>query len=125
MIEFSIRSMKAFCSAIRQQNLPIGTSLAKAYPGSASAQFAYFFDPGGGLYCAAEDIAGHAKTLLVSRERDGLALTWRHELPSVRLGRTQLAYDVVWSAGRSTWQDGADIYRAWAEANAPWCDKND
>lgn len=105
------------------ENLPMGRSVAKSYPGSACAQFIYFYDPEGGWYSAAEDGRGSTKVPLVRRDRDGLFIAWRHEFPSVPLGRTKLAYDVVWSAAGPSWQDGADIYREWAERNAPWCEK--
>ena len=105
------------------QNMKPGAMLAKAYPGSASAQLMYFFDAAGGLYCGVEDIGGGTKTPQITRQSNRLDITWRHEFSSDRLGRAELAYDVVVSAGGPTWQDGADIYRDWAEENAPWCEK--
>jgi len=100
-----------------------GARVARRYPGQVCAQLLYYFDPAGGLYLAAHDTAGYPKEPVVGREGGALVLTWRHCFPSQAERVVETAYDVVMRAGGATWHDGADIYRAWAERNAPWCEK--
>ena len=105
------------------QNVKVGETVTRSYPGLASAQFMYYFDPDGGLYCAAHDTEVHPKAPIVSRNQDGMVLSWRHEFPSITFAQTNLGYDVVWTVAGGTWQDGADQYRHWAEEHAPWCQR--
>ena len=100
-----------------------GAREARRYPGQVCAQFMYYFDPGGGLYLGATDTAGYPKEPVVSRVGDSLVLAWSHRFPSVPARVVEPAYEVVLRAGGGSWQDGADIYRAWAERSAPWCRK--
>jgi len=100
-----------------------GTTVARRYPGQVCAQFVYYFDPEGGLCVAAQDTAGCPKEPRVVRSGNSLVLSWSHRFPSQPRAALETAYDVVWTAGGGSWQDGADIYRSWAERAAPWCRK--
>jgi hypothetical protein len=90
------------------------------YPGALAAQFAYYFDSQGGWYSAAADGAGNVKILSVARQDDALAFTWTHRFPAVPAEHMKVPYDVVWTTAGGSWQDGADVYRHWAEEQ-PWC----
>jgi hypothetical protein len=100
--------------------MPDGRREWTTYPGSASAQFLYLFDPGGGLYTAAEDAGGRRKILMLERHGDSLLLGFSHRFSSEAREVTTPEYEVVWTAAGGRWEDGADIYRAWAEQQ-PWC----
>ncbi len=104
-------------------NLPEEAHLSWEYPGRAGTQFMYLFDGQGGLYTGCHDVDGHAKQALVERSADGLLITYRHRFSSIRLARSRINYDVVWQVADSNWQSGAELYRQWAEAKAPWCEK--
>ena len=90
------------------------------YPGQLSAQFLYFFDPAGGFYCAAQDGEGHTKTISVKRMGKSLLLGITHHAPRVATANLEIPYPIVWACGGGRWEDGAEIYRAWAERQ-PWC----
>ncbi len=101
-------------------NMKNGMGTADAYPGTLSAQFLYYFDPGGGLYMAAEDGSGHPKSLRVRRNGPALSLSVRHSFPSRPAESVEPPYEVVWTTGGGRWEDGAELYRCWA-ARQPWC----
>ena len=105
------------------ERLTRGKSVAQPYPGNASMQFMYYFDPGGGLYLGAHDVEGHPKTPVATGTADAVLLDWSHGFPSEHRPTTTLAYDVIWTTGGGSWQHGADIYRDWAQSAAPWCQK--
>ena len=93
-----------------------------SYPGKASAQFMYFFDPEGGFYVAAEDDAGYRKDLVAARRDKSLELTVTHRFPRQHEAESSTEYDVVWTTADGFWQSGASVYRDWAEKQ-PWCGK--
>lgn len=97
-----------------------GVEFGFKYPGEASAQFMYFFDPKGGLYMAAEDGAGHPKTPAIAREGKSLVFKIESMQPGELAAAVEVPYEVVWTAGGGRWEDGAEIYRQWA-AKQPWC----
>ncbi len=92
------------------------------YPGKASSQFLYFFDPEGGFYVSAADSHGYRKDLVAARHGKSLELTVAHRFPRELAAQCQTEYDVVWTSGGGSWQSGASIYRNWAERQ-PWCRK--
>ena len=93
-----------------------------SYPGKASAQFMYFFDPDGGFYVAATDGTGYCKDLIAARRDKSIELTVTHRFPRQHEAKSSTEYDVVWTTAGGSWQSGASIYRDWAEQQ-PWCRK--
>jgi hypothetical protein len=101
-------------------NMKSGMVMGDSYPGTLSAQFLYYFDPGGGLYVAAEDGNGHPKSLRVQRRGVALSLSVRHDFPSQPAKSVEPTYEVVWTTAGGRWEDGAEVYRRWA-SRQPWC----
>ena len=99
-----------------------GGTVGDTYPGTLSAQFMYYFDAGGGVYVAAKDAAGQSKALVVQRQGKALTLAVRHLFPSELSPAAEVPYEVVWSAAGGRWEDGAGLYRDWAERQ-PWCSR--
>lgn len=104
-----------------------GFSLRGNQPGSLAAAFGCYYDAAGGLYTAAYDSQGYRKSLVVTRQAEGLEVGWYH--PCYDQDRFALAYDLVLAgfAGAqpgqaADWRDAADLYKAWATRQA-WCGK--
>lgn len=98
------------------KKIKVGREVVYPYPGSLAAQFAAVYNEKGGYYFAAEDAVGYEKGFGFKR------LEKANQFVHVRLGwDTGVitgAYDVVArkveGAGEPvSWEDFADIYRAW------------
>jgi len=98
-------------------------------PGELSAQFGCFYDADNLFYTAADDVRGEPKRLAFLRPespRKGVVASWSWQLFAG--GRVRRPFAVRTAAlcrsgAALSWHDAADRYRAWAEANAPWCAK--
>ena len=90
------------------------------YPGTASAQLLYYFDPDGGIYYAAHDGNGNRKAFNVSNFKGSIRLSQEYFLPIEFQKKIKLPYSVVTGFSGGRWEDGARIYRGWAEKQE-WC----
>jgi len=90
------------------------------YPGSwiIAPYFAAWSEGNEGLYIGAHDPDAFTKTLLWDHRDVGFT----YHVPDPDLLRDELAvpYPVVIATFRGDWHHGADIYRNWACASAPW-----
>lgn len=102
------------------RNFKEGEGCSNIYPGPMSAQFMYFFDHGGGFYCAALDGGGYTKALTLQRLGNTLLLGIVHYAPSEVVEDLAVPYAITWNCGGGRWEDGAEIYRAWAGRQS-WC----
>ncbi len=92
------------------------------YPGQASMQLTYYYDPEGGLYVATYDSKANAKQLGAQRRDGAVDLTPRHLVPEVPGADYVMSYDVVTAAMDGDWQSAAMRYRDWANRQ-PWCSR--
>lgn len=105
---------------------PKGWRSGARYPGGLAAQFAALYDDRAGFCLAAEDAAGFPKYIGAERIANGLLLTSRRI--GFDAGLVEQAYAIATTGFEGTpadpcsWQDAADIYRAWAGKQA-WCAK--
>ncbi len=97
------------------------------YPGPASMQLLAAFDKTAGLYLASYDPGGHLKRLSARKQGNALRLSVDHVPEFVLRREWRLSYDVAIATfrggrgtGPTTWEDAADLYRAWA-VKQPWC----
>jgi hypothetical protein len=97
-----------------------GASTKSSYPGYLSAQFMYYFDPEGGLYYASYDGEGYRKTLGVANSKGSIILSHEYFLPVEFVKEVQLPYSVTTGVAGGRWEDGAGIYREWAQKQK-WC----
>jgi hypothetical protein len=97
-----------------------GASMESSYPGNISAQLMYYFDPDGGIYYAAYDGEGYAKTLKVSNSKGSIILSHKYFLPVEYQKEIELPYPVITGFSGGHWEDGAGIYREWAQKQK-WC----
>jgi len=104
------------------KNMTERGGVAGIYPGPVSAQFMYFFDPASGFYCAALDSQCHTKTLNLKRSGNALLLGFGHCAPDEPAANLEIPYEIMWACGGGRWEDGAELYRSWAERQ-PWCAK--
>ncbi|MFQ6098545.1 MAG: DUF6259 domain-containing protein, partial [Armatimonadota bacterium] len=109
----------------RPSEWPEGTTAYAHQPGQLAAQFACYYDAGGGVYTAAYDAKGYPKAVKMRRTADGLEAEWDHYC--FTSDAFSLDYDIVQTvfaspeSGRGTdWRDAADIYKRWAERQH-WC----
>ena len=105
---------------------PKGWRYGARLPGGLAAQFASVYDDRAGLCFAAEDVAGYSKYIGVERVAEGLLLISRRI--GLDSGLVEQPYAIATTgfectpADPCTWQDAADIYRAWAGKQS-WCAK--
>ncbi len=94
------------------------------YPtGHQSMQFWAYYDPTGGLYCAAEDGAAQVKDFRVERHRSEQRYVLEvNHFPAEMMGVHDYApaYPVVLQPFGGDWYDACRIYRAWAGRQS-WC----
>lgn len=87
------------------------------YPSQGTpVQMALLGDARGGLYVAAEDPAGGAKSFDLVAAGGRLELYVDHRLPRAFGAEVRLGYPVVLGVYRGPWYAGADLYRRWAAA---------
>jgi len=93
------------------------------YPGLFAAVqfFAAYGDGPDGLYVGAHDGAGFTKTLLWDHRE--ISFTFHQGDPDVPRDAFEVPYPAVLATFQGDWRDGADIYRRWAYASAPWCQR--
>lgn len=97
-----------------------GVTIKGSYPGHLSAQLMYYFDPQGGFYYAAHDGEGFQKTLSVSNSKGSLVFSHEYLLPIEYRKEIELPYSVVTGFSGGRWEEGAIIYREWAQEQK-WC----
>lgn len=108
----------------RPSEWPVNRRASARQPGSLAAQFGCYHDDGVGVVFAALDQAGYPKTVECRRIEEGLETAWdRHCFDT---GDSSLGFEAAIGTFRgengaaTTWRDGADIYKAWAEKQH-WC----
>ena len=91
------------------------TGVSGFYPGPAALQMEALYAEGEGIciYCA--DPEHFPKGLEFLPEKNAARTMLQHFTG----GGERLAYDVVITPFRGDWQDAAELYRAWMEANDP------
>ena len=97
-----------------------GASRKATYPGQLGAQIMYYYDPDGGFYYAAHDGEGFKKTLSVSNSRGSMVFSHEYFLPIEYQSEVEMPYSVITDFSGGRWEDGAGIYRNWAEKQE-WC----
>lgn len=91
-------------------------------PGELSSQFLTYQDASAGLYLASQDSAGYVKRLMVWREGKELCLGHDFYLSADVGEHWESPYPVAIGVTQGSWQDSADIYKAWAVEQS-WCAK--
>lgn len=99
------------------------------YPGKASLQMIAAYDNYSGLAVIVRDSAAYAKRFSVCHKTQALEISITHILPEIELRQWELNYDIAIAglcrtseSDGLTWEDAADLYRAWA-VTQPWCRK--
>ncbi len=89
------------------------------FPNMICSQFmAYLFD-GMGFYMGAHDASRGVKAIDFYGTEHGVRIQFRHYC-GVGYGEDwSCSYPMVWRLFEGTWEDGAEIYRAWFEENLP------
>ncbi len=85
------------------------------YPGSCPMQFMAYYGSGSGLYFAAHDPHRTPKTVEFYRSGDGIALEYRIFCGGAA-GKWTPGFEMVTAAMNGDWQDAAERYRRWMEA---------
>ena len=99
-----------------------GSAMRARYPGPASAQFMYYFDPSGGLYYASYDGKGYPKDLRIKNESGSIVLSQAYLLPVHYEKEAALPYEVVTGCFGGRWESGAGVYREWSDRQL-WTEK--
>jgi hypothetical protein len=91
-------------------------------PGELSAQFLAYQDMSAGIYLASRDGDTYPKQLGMCREGKEFYFFHSYALSSDASAHWECPYPVAIGVTQGTWQDSADIYKAWA-VDQPWCEK--
>lgn len=92
------------------------------YPGNISAQLMYFYDHVGGFYYAAHDGEGYPKDIIVQGGENNITFSQRYVLPFQYEKQVELPYKVATGCFGGRWEDGASVYRNWADKQI-WTEK--
>ncbi len=92
------------------------TGINSFYPGPAPMPMVAYYTPQAGLCCYCRDFRHGPKTVDVLL--DG-ADSWRFMLQHFTGGEPEIGYETVIAGFHGGWQDAAQIYRDWLEANDP------
>jgi hypothetical protein len=101
---------------------PVDYGLWPSYPGVLSAQFVTYQDASAGIYLASQDSTGYQKLLAIWKKEDGFGICHDFFLPADTGVRWRSPYPVSIGVTQGSWQDSADIYKAWA-VTQPWCQR--
>ncbi|MDA8065280.1 MAG: DUF6259 domain-containing protein [Thermaerobacter sp.] len=97
-----------------------GDFSSEYYPAQGTPlQLALLGDARGGLYLAAYDPGGNAKSFDLIRRRGSLELFVNSRLPRAYGASVIPGYPMVLGVYRGGWTAGADLYRRWARSQ-PW-----
>jgi len=92
------------------------TGVSSFYPGPAAMQFEAFYNGNAGLCIVCRDTAHAPKSVDFAAENGNARVLLQHFTG----GGDTLGYDVATIGFHGDWQDAAEIYRDWMEANDPF-----